>query len=147
MNWTSRSPDETHRLGMRLARQLQPQDVAALIGEIGSGKTIFVQGIAQGLGVPPRAVASPSFVLIREYRGRIPLYHADLYRLERSIQAATVGLEEYYEQGGITVVEWANRVPGILPVEYLEIQFTVVDPNTRRLLLIPHGAGYEKRTW
>ena len=119
----------------------------ALIGEIGSGKTIFVQGMAQGLGVPADSVASPSFVLIREYRGRIPLYHADLYRLEKIDETVTVGLEEYYDLDGVTVIEWANRVPGVLPVEYLEIQFTVVDPKTRRFTVIPHGSRYATRKW
>lgn len=143
----SRSPTQTQRLGTRLAKQLKPGDVIALTGEIGAGKTTFVQGIAQGLRVPPGAVASPSFVLIREYRGRIPLVHADLFRLERLAGAATVGLEEYYDGDGVTVIEWANRIPEILPPEFLEIQFEGVDPTSRRMTLIPHGKRYEGRRW
>lgn len=146
MEWTSRSPERTRRLGEKLAGALQPRDVLALTGEIGAGKTTFVQGIAEGLGVPSGSVASPSFVLVREYRqGRIPLFHADLFRLERLPDAATLGLEEYYEELGVTVIEWANRIPAVLPEEYLEVRFEVVDPKSRRLNLVPHGSRYEER--
>lgn len=140
-----KSPEATRRLGVILGRQLQRQDVVALIGEIGAGKTTFVQGIARGLGVPPHTVASPSFVFIREYHGRIPLYHADLFRLERMPEAASVGLEEYYDADGVTVIEWANRLPEVLPEEFLEIRFETLDPRTRRLDFLPHGRRYEKR--
>ncbi len=147
MEWKSRSPDETKRLGAKLARSLQPQDVLGLIGEIGAGKTTFVQGIAQGLGIPRGAVASPSFVLVREYQGRVPLFHADLFRLEKLPEAFSVGLEEYYEGSGVTVIEWANRIPGILPEEFLEVHFEVIDPKNRRISFIPHGPRYEDRNW
>ena len=143
----SRSPEQTRKWAAQLARALQPNDVLALIGEIGCGKTTFVQGIAQGLQVPKLSVGSPSFVLVREYRGKIPLYHADLFRLERLPEAATVGLEEYYEGEGVTVIEWANRIPQVLPEEFLEIQFEVTDPRTRKILIVPHGKRYRGRTW
>ena len=145
VEWTSRSPEETQALGRKLACSLQPGDVVALTGEIGAGKTTLVQGIASGLGVPDGTVASPSFVLVREYRGRIPLYHADLFRLNDMRGAATVGLEEYYDADGVTVIEWANRVTEVLPEEHLEIRFHVVDPQTRQLTLVPHGPKYEPR--
>ena len=145
MTTLCRSPAETQRYGIKLGRQLEPKDVVALMGEIGTGKTTFVQGIARGLGIPSGTVTSPSFVLIREYHGRLPLTHADLFRLSRLPEAATVGLEEYYEAGGVTVIEWANRLPGILPLEFLEIQFEAVNSTTRKLTLVPHGERYEKR--
>ena len=147
LDFTSRSPAHTRRLGSRLARALCPNDVVALTGEMGAGKTTFVQGVAQGLGVPEGSVASPSFVLIREYQGTIPLYHADLFRLNRLPEAETVGLEEYYELGGITFIEWADRIPGVLPEQFLEVQFEVLNPKTRRLRLIFHGERYQKRSW
>lgn len=131
----TRSPEETEAFGRQLAARLKPGDVLALTGEIGAGKTTFVRGLAEGLGVPAGSVASPSFVLVREYRGRIPLYHADLFRLEGMPQAASVGIEDFYEQGGVTVIEWADQVPGVLPEKYLEVRFEVVDPETRRLTL------------
>ena len=141
MEWISRGPDETRRLGAELARSLKPNDVLALTGEIGAGKTTFVQGLAEGLGVPAAAVSSPSFVLIREYpSGRIPIFHADLFRLEGVVSALSVGLEECYEQGGVTVIEWANRIPGILPPEHLEVRFEMMDDETRRLTFVPRGS-------
>ena len=125
-----------------MARQLRAGDVLALTGEIGSGKTTFVRGLAEGLGIPVSSVASPSFVLVREYhRGRIPLYHSDLFRLEGVPETMTIGLEEYYDSDGVTVIEWANKIPGILPGEFLEVRFEVLDANTRQLMIMPHGAG------
>ena len=142
MEATAHSVEETERLGEELAKELQPGDVLALTGEIGSGKTTFVRGLAKGLGIPVSSVASPSFVLVREYhRGRIPLYHSDLFRLEGMQETMTVGLEEYYDRDGVTVIEWANKVPGILPGEFLEVRFEVLDANTRQLMITPHGAG------
>ena len=142
----SRSPEETEKLGETLARELKPGDVVTLIGEIGAGKTTFVRGLARGLGVPDGSVASPSFVLVRQYTsGRMPLYHADLFRLENLPQAASVGLEECYEAGGVTLIEWGNKVPGVLPEQFLEIRFEAMDPESRRLTAVPHGPIYQGR--
>ena len=137
----------TKRLGAHLAKWLQPGDVVALIGEIGAGKTHFVQGIARGMNVPESAVASPTFVLVRVYHGRLTIYHADLFRLEKAPEAATVGLEDFYDEPGVTVIEWANRIPEVLPEQFLEIKFTVVSENTRTLEFLPHGKKYEQRNW
>jgi tRNA threonylcarbamoyladenosine biosynthesis protein TsaE len=122
--------------------------VLALIGEIGAGKTHFVQGIARGAGVREGTVASPTFVLVKVYNGgRFPIFHADLFRLEKAPEAATVGIEELYDEPGVTVIEWANRIPNVLPEEFLEVKFTVVDENTRTIDVIPHGKKYEERDW
>ena len=146
MEANSHSVEETEALGAALALQLRPGDVLALIGEIGAGKTTFTRGLARGLGVPDGSVASPSFVLVRQYTsGRMPLYHADLFRLENLPQAASVGLEEFYEAGGVTLIEWGNKVPDVLPDEYLEIRFETIDSENRRLTAVPHGAAYEGR--
>ena len=146
MQSISHSIEETERLGEKLAGQLKPGDVLTLIGEIGAGKTTFARGLAKGLGIPAGSVASPSFVLVRQYSsGRIPLYHADLFRLDSLPQAANVGLEEYYEAGGVTLIEWGDKVPGVLPEQFLEIRFEVADEQTRRLRVIPHGPRYENR--
>lgn len=145
---SSHSPEETEKLGEKLARELRSGDVVTLIGEIGAGKTTFARGLAQGLGIPSGSVASPSFVLVRQYTtGRMPLYHADLFRLENLASAASVGLEECYEAGGVTLIEWANKVPGILPEQYLEIRFEAPDPETRRLAAVPHGPLYQGRAF
>ncbi len=141
------SAAQTRRLGAKLATILQPGDVLALVGEIGAGKTHFVQGIARGLGVPPGSVASPSFVLVKVYRGRMPVFHADLFRLERAPEAYSVGLEECYDQQGVTVIEWANRIPDVLPEEFLEVRFTVVNRTSRGIEFLPQGKRYEERNW
>jgi tRNA threonylcarbamoyladenosine biosynthesis protein TsaE len=140
-------PDRTRALGQGLAGQLRPGDVLALIGEMGSGKTTFVQGLASGMGIALGEVASPSFVLVREYRGRFPMAHADLFRLNDSWQAQALGLEAYYGTEWVTVIEWADRAPQILPEEYLEIRFEVIAEDTRRLTLIPYGKRYESMRW
>lgn len=141
----SHSVEGTEKLGVELARSLRPGDVLALTGEIGSGKTTFVRGLAQGLGVPASSVASPSFVLVRVYRGRIPLVHADLFRLEGLPEALSVGLEEFYDSDGVMAIEWADKIPGVLPEEFLEVRFEALDPETRRLTWIPHGRRYQMR--
>ena len=146
MQAIAHSAEETERLGEKLAEQIRPGDVLTLIGEIGAGKTTFVRGLARGLGIPEGSVASPSFVLVRQYgSGRMPLYHADLFRLDNLPQAAGVGLEEYYDTGGVTLIEWGNKVPGVLPEQFLEIRFEVADEQTRRLTVIPHGPRYKNR--
>lgn len=144
----SRSPEDTHAIGAKLARQFKPGDVVALVGDIGAGKTTLVRGIAEGLSIPASSVASPSFVLIREYHGgRLPVYHADLFRLDGMPAAASVGLEEFYEEDGVVLIEWANKIPGVLPEEYLEIRFETIDPQSRCFTAHPHGKRYEGRPW
>ncbi len=148
MEFLTRSPMQTKSLGARLARCLQPFDVVAFTGEIGAGKTTFIQGVARGLGVPQGRVTSPSFVLVKEYPGgRLPVFHADLFRLDQTAEAMSVGLEEFYQMPGVTVIEWANRVPAIVPEEFLEVQFEVIHRTTRRIRMVPHGKKYEERTW
>jgi tRNA threonylcarbamoyladenosine biosynthesis protein TsaE len=143
--WTTHSPEETQQLGVQLAKRLNPGDVLVLTGEIGAGKTTLVQGIAKGLGVESGSVASPTFVLVREYPGRMPIYHADLFRLDHLPDAEMLGLDEYYESDGVTLIEWGRQIPGALPEDFLEICFEVVDPSTRKLKFIAYGAGYKER--
>lgn len=143
----TRSPEETQQVGAKLARSLKAGDVLALTGEMGAGKTTFVRGIGQGLEVPVSAIASPSFVLVKQYRGRLAVYHADLFRLDHLPQAATVGLEEFYDADGVTLVEWARKIPQVMPEEFLEIVFEHVDESTRKIRAAPHGPRYEGRSW
>ena len=107
----------------------------ALVGELGAGKTRFVQGLASGLGVPDKVfVRSPSFALINEYRGgRIPLYHFDFYRLDRADELGELGIEEYLDGDGACVIEWADRFPGALPKRTQLIEFRIVDEHTREI--------------
>jgi tRNA threonylcarbamoyladenosine biosynthesis protein TsaE len=136
--------EETWRLGVRLGRALQPGDVIALIGPLGSGKTTFAQGLAEGLEVPPdRHVASPTFALVNEHPGRVPFVHADLYRVERPEELRELGLEAGYDRAA-TAVEWADRFPGVVPDDHLEIELVPTEDGRRRLLV--RGTGPRGRT-
>jgi tRNA threonylcarbamoyladenosine biosynthesis protein TsaE len=137
----SRSPEQTRKLGQRLGELAQPGDVVLLVGSLGAGKTCLTQGIAWGLGVVDYTT-SPSFVLMREYRGRLPLYHIDLYRLERVAEVADLGLDDYLYGRGMCVVEWADRALSLMPPEHLLIELTYLSPRRRRLCLEPQGQRY-----
>ena len=104
----TRNEEETSAEGERLAARLTAGDVVLLRGELGAGKTALVRGIARGLGAPPDAVSSPTFTLVQEYRGRVVLYHVDLYRL-KPVEVADLGLDELMESGGVVAIEWAER--------------------------------------
>ncbi|MCP0886326.1 tRNA (adenosine(37)-N6)-threonylcarbamoyltransferase complex ATPase subunit type 1 TsaE [Ligilactobacillus sp. WILCCON 0076] len=136
---------ETQLLAEKLAKRLKPQDLILLTGDLGAGKTTFTKGLAYGLGIMHN-VKSPTFTLIREYhQGRLPLYHMDVYRLENG-GAEDLGLEEYFNGDGVSVVEWAQFIPSELPSTYLEI--TIVKDNAnderRTLILEPKGDRYER---
>ncbi len=118
----TRSADETRQLAAALAAELVPGDVLALLGDLGSGKTCFVQGLAQGLDCAG-PVTSPTFTLINEYPGRLRVYHADLYRLHGPDEAQAAGLEECMQGAGITVIEWADRARVLWPERTIEIRF------------------------
>jgi tRNA threonylcarbamoyladenosine biosynthesis protein TsaE len=122
----------TQALGERLGRALVAGDVVALVGELGAGKTAFVQGLARGLGITGR-VASPSFTIVNEHAARVPLYHVDFYRLESFDELADIGFDEYFGLGGVVVVEWADRFPRALPDERLDVRIEITGPNERRL--------------
>ena len=111
----------------------------ALCGELGAGKTALVRGIATGLGTPPAAVSSPTFVLIHEYQGRLPLIHIDLYRLRSETDAAAIGVMEYFNGTAVTAVEWADRFPALLPKDRLEVELTHRSLTTRDARLSAHG--------
>jgi tRNA threonylcarbamoyladenosine biosynthesis protein TsaE len=116
--------------------------IICLDGELGSGKTVFTKGIANALGIE-ESITSPTFTIIKEYTdGEMPLYHMDVYRLDGNTDG--VGLEEYYNKGGIVVIEWAKTIKDILPDERLEIKFKVIDENRRTLIIIPYGKKYEE---
>jgi tRNA threonylcarbamoyladenosine biosynthesis protein TsaE len=128
------SEEETIALARQLAQDLRPGDVLLLAGHLGAGKTAFVRGLAQGLGIDPAEVSSPTFTLVHEYRGgRLTLYHADLYRLER---AATddLGLEEMGVKDGVLAVEWADRLTHTIPGA-TDVHIQLVDDTTRRIVI------------
>jgi tRNA threonylcarbamoyladenosine biosynthesis protein TsaE len=132
MKVISTSIEETIDIGSAFAKRLKKGDVVALIGELGAGKTVFTKGIARGLGVKDvRYVNSPTFVIIKEYEGKLPLYHLDLYRLDTSSVIDTENYEEYFYGDGITVIEWADKVRNILPKKYTEVRLNVMGENKR----------------
>jgi len=114
----------------------------ALCGDLGSGKTTFVQGVAEGLGVSD-AVASPTFVLVREYQGRLPLYHMDFFRLERPADLEAEAFGEYVTGRGVTLVEWAQKMREVLPKDRMEFSFVTAGMCLRAIEAIPHGARAE----
>jgi tRNA threonylcarbamoyladenosine biosynthesis protein TsaE len=132
---TTRSAEETRAWGRKLAKRLKRGDCLLLIGELGAGKTTLVQGIAEGLEVDPKEVISPTFVLIREYGGKIPLYHVDAYRIKSAAELIEVGIEEYFHGPGIVVIEWGEKVRGIAPAEAIEIQLEILEGDHRRIRL------------
>jgi tRNA threonylcarbamoyladenosine biosynthesis protein TsaE len=135
------SPEQTQRLGRQLGEQAQSGDVFLLTGNLGSGKTCLTQGIAWGLDVKEYAF-SPSFVIIREYHGRLPLYHIDFYRLDRIQEIADLGLDEYLYGKGVCVVEWAEKGMAVLPKEHLLINLSYVSDTERSISLEPKGHRY-----
>lgn len=134
MKLISKSPEETVEIGARIAKGLKKGDVVALIGNLGSGKTVFTKGIAKGLGVKDvRYVNSPTFVIIKEYKGRIPLYHFDLYRVDKANTLDSETLEEYFCDDGISVVEWAEKLKRALPPKHLEVRLSVAGEKKRKI--------------
>ena len=140
---TTRSPEQTQELGTRLGKIAQAGDVILLVGKLGAGKTCLTQGIAWGLGIDDYA-ASPSFVLVRELYGRLPLYHLDFYRLEKLEEIAELGLDEYFYGQGVSVVEWAEKALELLPAQNLLIEMEYITDNERRLELKPSGQRYHE---
>lgn len=130
---TSHSEDETLALGKRLAGSFSPGDVIVLTGPLGSGKTVFVRGIALGRGFGEDAVTSPSFGFVNEYVGKSPMYHFDLYRLRDVAELYEIGWDEYLERDGIVVVEWGERADGLLPARYYLIEFGITGDETREI--------------
>jgi tRNA threonylcarbamoyladenosine biosynthesis protein TsaE len=134
----------TERLGRRLAELLFPGAVVALVGPLGAGKTHLVRAIAEGLGVNGRLVNSPTFVLLQEYSGRLPLYHFDAYRLRGEAEFLDLGATEYFEGDGICLVEWADRVPQALPAEHLRISLEVTGPTSRKAAIEGRGDRFRQ---
>jgi tRNA threonylcarbamoyladenosine biosynthesis protein TsaE len=131
--------EDTKRLAKKLASFLKENDVITLEGELGAGKTTFTQGIAEGLGVS-KTVNSPTFTIIKEYNGKLPLYHMDVYRLEESEE--DLGFEEYFFGNGVTVVEWAKFIDEYLPEELVNIEISKQGDTKRTIHFIPKGDRY-----
>ena len=135
----SHSEGETEEVGRAIGLAGRGGELVGLVGELGAGKTRLVKGIALGLGLEPREVRSPTFVLIREHQGRLRLYHVDAYRLAGAADLDSLGFAEMVRQGGLTVVEWADHVAESLPEDRLTVQMTIVGPGSRRIRVSSGG--------
>ena len=132
---TSASPDETQKIGREFGGELQPGAVVALVGQLGAGKTQFVKGLAAGIGARGE-VTSPTFTLIHEYTGgRLPVYHFDFFRIEDRQSAERLGLDEYFFGDGVSVIEWADKFPDLIPAGALWISFETKSENERLITL------------
>lgn len=127
--------NETIAVAQNIESEKFPNMVICLNGDLGSGKTLFTKGFAHAMGIDE--ITSPTFTIIKEYVGELPLYHMDVYRLEDSKE--DIGIEEYFDKGGVTIIEWADMIKDILPPERLDIKIKITGENTRVLILTPYG--------
>jgi len=135
----TQSPDETMSFAQKLGSILQEGDVLTLEGDLGAGKTTFTKGLAKGLDVK-RTVNSPTFTIVKEYKGRLPLYHLDVYRLEDSDE--DIGFDEYFYGSGVSVIEWAHFIEEFLPENRLDIKLSYLEGDARQIQLLPKGDHY-----
>ena len=139
---TTHNEMETIELAQNLESEKFPNMVICLDGELGSGKTVFTKGFAQALGIED-VITSPTYTIIKEYlSGELPLYHMDVYRLDGNTDG--IGIEEYFNKGGVVIIEWSDTIKDILPKERLDIKFRILDEEKRSLTITPHGKKYEE---
>ena len=135
---TTRSDAETIEVAQNLESEKFPNMVICLNGDLGCGKTVFTKGFASAMAIDE--VTSPTFNIIKEYNGELPLYHMDVYRTNGKVDG--LGIEEYFDKGGVTIIEWAEMIEDILPSERLDITFKITDENTRVMVIKPYGDKY-----
>lgn len=134
--YITHSPEETQAVAVKLAKEVSGRAIIALHGDLGAGKTCFVHGIARELQIS-KTITSPTFTVINEYMGKHPLYHMDLYRISNPDQLISLGLDDYFDLDGITVIEWAERAGSLLPENTIHIYFKVLDdPDSRKIILV-----------
>lgn len=138
---TTKCEEETIELAQNFESEKFPNMVICLRGDLGSGKTVFTKGIAEALGIN-ETITSPTYNIIKEYEGELPLYHMDVYRLNGKVD--DLGLNEYYKKGGVVVIEWADMIEDYLPEERLDINIKVIDEDVRVLIIKPYGQQYEE---
>ena len=136
----SGSERETERIGRAIGEAAFAGLVVALRGELGSGKTVLVRGLARGLGIDYAPITSPSFVIVNRYDGRLPLFHIDFYRLEHMSEAYELGLDEMASEG-VVAIEWADRFADVVPSEHIEIDLEIAGETERRITIAAHGTG------
>ncbi|MEO0072979.1 MAG: tRNA (adenosine(37)-N6)-threonylcarbamoyltransferase complex ATPase subunit type 1 TsaE [candidate division WOR-3 bacterium] len=136
MEYITNSPEETIELGKKLGAILKAGDILAFYGELGSGKTTMIKGICLGLGVSEAGIVkSPSFIIINEYQGRYPIYHIDLYRIQNPSEIISLGLDDYLEGSGVSIIEWAEKLPTPLPSRTIRIELEILNSTSRKIKL------------
>lgn len=135
---TVRDESDTIAVAQNIESEKFPNMIICLNGDLGSGKTLFTKGFANAMGIDD--ITSPTFTIIKEYVGELPLYHMDVYRLEDVNE--DMGIEEYFDKGGVTIIEWADMIKDKLPPERLDIKIKIIGENSRLLILNPHGEKY-----
>ena len=139
--FVSKSIEDTLELAENMESEKFPGMIICLNGELGSGKTVFVKGFAKALGIN-ETITSPTFNLVKEYNGEAKLYHMDVYRLQDACES--VGFDDYFDGEAISIIEWSEIIYDCLPKERLDINFSIIDENTRILKIYPHGEKYEE---
>jgi tRNA threonylcarbamoyladenosine biosynthesis protein TsaE len=135
LEFLSNSPASTQSLGKKIGERLTPGSVIALTGELGCGKTLLTRGICEGLGVPLRHVSSPTFVLVNEYKGRLPVFHMDLYRLGNIDDGFEIGIMDYFNraESGVMLIEWAEKMISLLPEDVLTVTYDILGDKKRKI--------------
>ncbi|MBL4884958.1 MAG: tRNA (adenosine(37)-N6)-threonylcarbamoyltransferase complex ATPase subunit type 1 TsaE [Planctomycetaceae bacterium] len=144
MTVTCQDEEQTVLWADRLSHLLQPEDIIALNGNLGAGKTRFVKAIAASLGIEETSVSSPTYTIVQSYAGQLLLHHFDLYRIKEEEELYESGCDEFLEGGGVCLIEWANRFPDFLPDDYLEVSFEFTSENSRELTLCSFGSRHER---
>jgi tRNA threonylcarbamoyladenosine biosynthesis protein TsaE len=140
------SLEKTIALGEQLGKVAEPADIITLEGDLGAGKTALTQAIGRGLGIDPKIyITSPTFSLLQEYRGRLPLYHVDLYRLAGEEDVENLGFSEYFYGDGLTVIEWSERLGSLMPTERLHVHLMITGETSRNAQLTFHGSKWQKK--
>ena len=146
VEFNTKSPKDTIDVGKKIGKLLKEGDVIALVGNLGAGKTVIANGLCCGLGVKEGYITSPTYTIINQYDGKIPVYHIDLYRLKNSSELYNLGWDEYIYGHGTCIIEWADRAGEMLPEEYLTVNIEVTGKNKRKITLQAKGESYEN-TW
>jgi len=138
LRYTSNSPADTLTIARAVGGALLPGDVVALVGDLGAGKTLFCKGVGEGLGIPPDRIVSPTFTIVTEHQGPVPLFHIDAFRLANEREAEDIGMREILSGEGVCLVEWAERIKDLLPKGCIQVTFTISGEDRREIaILVP----------
>ena len=143
--FSSNSPDDTLAIARMLGAALRPGDVVALYGELGAGKTLFCKGVGEALGIPPNRIVSPTFTIVTEHEGRVPLTHIDVFRLAGPREADEIGMRELLSGDGVCLVEWAEKIEKLLPTDCIQVRFSFSDGDRREIAIsAPDLPGFDE---